>query len=92
MKPISTTLTPLESVDLATGQPQATTYERSDFCATPRAVPVVEAMIAFVLAGALLEKLGGDSIAEMLPRYENLKRGHVDDFRLHNQEWRFGYE
>lgn len=92
MKPISTTLTPLESVNLATGQADTTTYERSDFCATPRAVPILEAMAAFVLADALLEKLGGDSIAEMRPRFEALKRGVLTDVALHNQEWRFGYE
>lgn len=92
MKPISTTLTPLESVNLATGQPDTTTYERSDFCATPRAVPILEAMAAFVLADALLEKLGGDSIAEMLPRFAALKRGILDDIALHNTDWRFGYE
>ena len=49
------------SVDLATGEPNPTVYERSDFCALPRAVPVGEAMMAIVLADALLEKLGGDS-------------------------------
>jgi len=65
MKPIPTTLTPLRSVDLSTGQPTTTRYERSDICAVPRAVVVGEAMVAFVLADALLEKLGGDSLAEM---------------------------
>ena len=91
MKPISTTLTPLASVNLATGEPEGTTYERSDFCATPRAVPVIEAMVAIVLADALLEKLGGDSLAEMRPRYEALKRGELSDFAMHNTTWRFGY-
>lgn len=92
MKPISTTLTPLASVNLASGQPDVTTYERSDFCATPRAVPIIEAMVALVMADALLEKLGGDSIEEMRPRFAELKRGDIDDFRLHNTAWRFGYE
>ncbi|PJF44869.1 MAG: chorismate synthase [Phototrophicales bacterium] len=92
MKPISTTLTPLSSVNLASGQPDQTVYERSDFCATPRAVPIIEAMVAFVLADALLEKVGGDSIDEIRPRFEALKRGHISDFALHNREWRFGYE
>ncbi len=91
MKPISTTLTPLASVNLATGEPEGTTYERSDFCATPRAVPVIEAMVAIVLADALLEKLGGDSLAEMRPRFEMLKRGELSDFAMHNTTWRFGY-
>lgn len=91
MKPISTTLTPLASVNLATGEPEGTTYERSDFCATPRAVPVIEAMVAIVLADVLLEKLGGDSLAEMRPRYDSLKRGELSDFAMHNTTWRFGY-
>jgi len=92
MKPISTTLTPLASVDLATGQPAHTTYERSDFCATPRAVPVLEAVIAFVVANALLEKLGGDSIAEMQPRFATLRRSRPDALEMWNEPWRFGYE
>jgi len=65
MKPISTTLTPLRSVDLATGEPAQTHYQRSDICAVPAASVVGEAMVAWVLAGALLEKLGGDSLEEM---------------------------
>lgn len=92
MKPISTTLTPLESVDLASGTPSSTTYERSDFCATPRAVPIIEAVVAFVMANALIEKLGGDSIAEMKPRFEALRRSRVDELEMWNAPWRFGYE
>lgn len=92
MKPISTTLMPLASVDLATGEPGQTEYERSDFCATPRAVVVIEAMVAVVLADELLRKLGGDSLDEMRPRFEALRRGHVDDLPMHNTSWRFGYE
>lgn len=65
MKPISTTLTPLRSVDLSTGQPATTQYQRSDICAVPAAAVVGEAMVAWVLAEALVEKLGGDSLAEM---------------------------
>jgi len=65
MKPIPTTLTPLRSVDLATGEPATTQYQRSDVCAVPAASVVGEAMVAWVLADALLEKLGGDSLAEM---------------------------
>jgi chorismate synthase len=66
MKPIPTTVTPLRSVDLATGKPAATHYQRSDICAVPAAAVIGEAMVAWVLAGALCEKLGGDSLAEML--------------------------
>ncbi len=65
MKPIPTTLTPLRSVDLATGEPTTTRYTRSDVCAVPAAAVVAEAMVAWVLAQALLEKIGGDSLAEM---------------------------
>ncbi|MFN3929834.1 MAG: chorismate synthase, partial [Thermoflexus sp.] len=54
LKPIATTLTPQPSVDLRTGRPAETRYERSDFCPVPRACPIVEAMMAFVLADALL--------------------------------------
>jgi len=91
MKPISTTLTPLESVNLATGEPDHTVYERSDFCATPRAVVVIEAMVAFVLAGELLRKLGGDSIDEMRPRFDALRQGRVDELPMDNTPWRFGF-
>ena len=92
MKPISTTLTPLPTVNLATGQPDQTVYERSDFCATPRAVVVIEAMVALVLAGELLRKLGGDSLDEMRPRFAALRRGQVDDLPVDGTEWRFGYD
>ena len=65
MKPIPTTLTPLRSVNLATGEPAQTQYQRSDVCAVPAASVVGEAMVAWVLADALIEKVGGDSLAEM---------------------------
>lgn len=92
MKPISTMLRGAESVNLATGEPEMTTYERSDFCAVPRAVPVGEAMMAIVIADALMEKLGGDSIEEMLPRFHALKGNRFADVPMNNVEWRFGYE
>jgi len=79
MKPISTTLNPLASVDLATGRPAATDYERSDFCAVPRAGVVGEAMVCLVLADALLEKLGGDSLAELMPRFAALRQARLED-------------
>ncbi|MDE2951440.1 MAG: chorismate synthase [Chloroflexota bacterium] len=92
MKPISTMLRGAASVDLASGAPNMTVYERSDFCALPRAVPVGEAMMAIVLAEALLEKLGGDSIEEMKPRFAALRRNRVSDLPMDNIEWRFGYD
>jgi chorismate synthase len=92
MKPISTTLNPLRSVDLATGQADSTTYERSDFNAVPRAGVVAEAMVAFVLADALLEKLGGDSLAEMQPRFAALRQARLEDLPMDDAPWRFGID
>lgn len=80
MKPISTTLNPLRSVDLATGEAAVTKYERSDFCAVTRATVVGEAMMAWVLAQALIEKLGGDSIEEIRPRFNSLSTGEISSF------------
>jgi len=73
MKPIPTTLTPLHSVDLATGKPATTQYQRSDICAVPAAAVVGEAMVAWVITEALLEKVGGDSLAEMKAHWEAWK-------------------
>ena len=81
MKPIATTLTPQQSVDLATGQEVETKYERSDFCPVPRAVPILEAMAGFVLADALIEKLGGDSMDEMRLRFSTLRQARLEDLR-----------
>jgi chorismate synthase len=86
MKPIATTLTPQPTVDLASGVETLTRYERSDFCPVPRAVVVVEAMVAFVLADVLLEKLGGDSLAEMLPRFASLRRARLSDLPMDGGE------
>ncbi|HDQ73607.1 MAG TPA: chorismate synthase, partial [Chloroflexi bacterium] len=68
MKPIPSTVSPQRSVDLATGELAETEYQRSDVCAVPAASVVGEAMVAWVLADALVEKFGGDSLAEMLHR------------------------
>ncbi|MBM3180914.1 MAG: chorismate synthase [Chloroflexi bacterium] len=84
MKPIATTLLPQPTVDLASGIESPTQYERSDFCPVPRAVPILEAMVAFVLADALIEKLGGDSINEMKPRFETLKKATLEDLPMDN--------
>lgn len=84
MKPIATTLTEQQSVDLAVGQNASTEYERSDFCPVPRAVVILEAMLAFVLADALIEKLGGDSISEMHPRFHNLRKTRTEDLKMDN--------
>jgi chorismate synthase len=82
MKPIATTLNPQRSVDLADGAEVDTRYERSDYCPVPRAVVILEAMTAFVLANALIEKLGGDSLDEMRPRYAALRRAGLPDAAL----------
>jgi chorismate synthase len=86
MKPIATTLKPQPTVDLATGVETPTQYERSDFCPVPRAVPILEAVVAFILADALIEKLGGDSLNEMHPRFNSLRRAHLSDLLMDNQE------
>ncbi len=89
MKPIATTLTPQQTVDLASGKEVPSQYERSDYCPVPRAVPVLEAMMAFVLADALIEKLGGDSLVEMKPRFEKLRAAKLEDLPMddHPHTW-----
>ena len=84
MKPIATTLLPQPTVDLASGTESPTKYERSDFCPVPRAVPILESMVAFVVADALLEKLGGDSLNEMKPRFESLRKATLEDLPMDN--------
>jgi chorismate synthase len=64
MKPIATVPHALRSVDVATGEASAAHHQRSDVCAVPAAGVVAEAMVALVLAEAVLEKFGGDSVAE----------------------------
>ena len=86
MKPIATTLTPQASVDLSTGEQTPTHYERSDFCPVPRAVPILEAMVAFVLADALLEKLGGDDLNTLLDRFAHLPTARLSDLHLDGQD------
>lgn len=75
MKPISTLMRPLDSVDLRTLEPAAAHIERSDVCAVPAASVIGEAVLALVLADALLEKTGGDSLDEV--------RAHLDWLREH---------
>ena len=64
MKPISTIPRALRTVDVATGEPAQAINQRSDVCAVPAAGVVAEAMVALVLADAVLEKFGGDSVIE----------------------------
>ena len=70
MKPLSSLGQPLRSVDLRTGDRAEAVRERSDVVALPAAGVVGEAMVAIVLADALLEKFGGDSLAEVRRNFE----------------------
>jgi chorismate synthase len=70
MKPISTLMKPLRSVDLATMTESPATIERSDVCAVPAAAVVGEAMVAIVLADAVIEKFGGDSVEELVTNWK----------------------
>jgi chorismate synthase len=65
MKPISTVPRALATVDTASGEPATAQHQRSDVCAVPPAAVVAEAMVALVVADALLEKTGGDSVGEV---------------------------
>jgi chorismate synthase len=71
MKPISTVPRALDTIDVATGEPAKAINQRSDVCAVPAAGIVAEAMVALVIADAIIEKFGGDSVAETKRNYEN---------------------
>lgn len=73
MKPISTLSRPLASVDIETKEPRKAHKERSDICAVPAAAVVGEAAVAFVLAQALLEKFGGDTIDQVAASVERYR-------------------
>lgn len=70
MKPLSSLMRPLDSVDVKTGEKAEAIRERSDVCAVPAAGVIGEAMVALVLADAMREKFGGDSLAEMRENYD----------------------
>jgi chorismate synthase len=70
-KPISTLMKPLESVDLNTKESSKAAYERSDACAVPAASVIMENVVAFEIARAMVEKFGGDSLVEMRGNYES---------------------
>ncbi len=77
LKPISTLRRPLESVDLESKESVKAAYERSDVCVVPSAGVVGEAMVAWVLAGAFLEKFGGDSLQETRRNFD----GYMEQVR-----------
>ena len=70
MKPISTLMSPLQSVDIRSKQPVDASVERSDVCAAPAAAVVGESVMAFELALTFLEKMGGDSLDEIMRNYQ----------------------
>jgi len=74
LKPISTLMRPLRSVDLVTKEEVKAAIERSDVCAVPAGAVIVEAVVAFTLAQAFLEKFGGDSLVEIRRNYEGYLR------------------
>jgi chorismate synthase len=84
MKPIATLMKPLRSVDLTTMELSPAAIERSDVCAVPAAAVVGEAMVALVLADALLEKFGGDSIDELLDNWRAYRTRLVSRFSAHS--------
>jgi chorismate synthase len=81
MKPIATLMKPLRSVDLATMTESPAAIERSDVCAVPAAAVVAEAMVAFVLADAAIEKFGGDSIDEFVANWRAFRERTSARFR-----------
>jgi len=74
LKPVSTLRRPLETADLETKKPVKAAYERSDVCVVPAAGVAAEAMVAFVLAQAFLEKFGGDSMGETRRNFEGYRK------------------
>ena len=70
MKPISTLQTPLESIDMETKQTSKASYERSDICAVSAASVILENVVAFEVAAAMIEKFGGDSVADVRAAYQ----------------------
>lgn len=75
MKPISTLMRPLATIEMKTREPAQAVAERSDVTAVPAMGVIAEAMTAFVIAQALLEKFGGDSLTETRRNYENYVAG-----------------
>ena len=92
LKPISTTLTPIKSINLSSKDETETVYERSDTCAVPRAVPIFESAMAFEILRNLLIKTGGDSKKEIVKNFNSISKLNVDDFDMDNQTWKMNYE
>ena len=92
LKPISTTLSPIKSVNLAEKEETETVYERSDTCAVPRAVPIFESAMALEILNAVLNKTGGDNKKEIIKNFETIPNLNIDEFDLNNKVWKFSYE
>ncbi len=77
MKPLSTLMRPMRSVDIKSGEEVKATVERSDVCAAPAAAVIGEAILAIELAAAVIDKFGGDSLVEIkrnLAAYQEASR------------------
>ncbi len=92
LKPISTTLTPIISIDLATKNETETVYERSDTCAVPRAIPIFEAVMAFEILNGLLQKTGGDNKKEIMKNFDAIPNLEIDEFTMKNETWNMNYD
>ena len=92
LKPISTTLTPIISIDLATKNETETVYERSDTCAVPRAIPIFEAVMAFEILNGLLQKTGGDNKKEIMKNFAAIPNLEIDEFTMKNETWNMNYD
>ena len=92
LKPISTTLTPINSIDLAKKMETQTVYERSDTCAVPRAIPIFEAVMAFEILNNLLLKTGGDNKKEIIQNFNNISKLETDEFNMKNELWSMKYD
>jgi chorismate synthase len=85
MKPIATLMDPLPTIDLASGQPAKAVSERSDVTAVPAMGVIAEAVVALALADAMLEKFGGDSLAEMRRNYDGYVAALGSRWTAHRQ-------
>ena len=92
LKPISTTLTPINSIDLAKKMETQTVYERSDTCAVPRAIPIFEGVMAFEVLNNLLLKTGGDNKKEIIQNFNNISKLETDEFNMKNELWSMKYD
>ena len=77
MKPISTLMRPLRTVDMSSGDPAEAVRERSDVCAVPAAGVVAEQMVAFILAAEFQRKFGGDTVDEFVAAVDRYRSGLV---------------